>query len=109
MPQIKALRFDILDQYLTKKLELKIKVDLMDLVSETEGYLPNDLKILSDRIYHEVLFSDSEENTVRTEHIEKALAGYTPSNLRGVKLQKSSINWTDIGGLKDAKMFYWKL
>ena len=105
----KALRFDILDQYLTKKLELKIKVDLMDLVSETEGYLPNDLKILSDRIYHEVLFSDSEENTVRTEHIEKALAGYTPSNLRGVKLQKSSINWTDIGGLKEAKMFYWKL
>lgn len=99
----KALRFDILDQYLTKKLELKIKVDLMDLVSETEGYLPNDLKILSDRIYHEVLFSDSEENTVRTEHIEKALAGYTPSNLHGVKLQKSSINWTDIGGLKEAK------
>ncbi|RCK65503.1 Peroxisome biosynthesis protein PAS1 [Candida viswanathii] len=99
----KALRFDILEQYLTKKLELKVKVDLMDLVSETEGYLPNDLKILSDRIYHEVLFSDSEENTVKAEHIEKALTGYTPSNLRGVKLQKSSINWTDIGGLKEAK------
>ena len=38
-----------------------------------------------------------------SEHIEKALAGYTPSNLRGVKLQKSSINWSDIGGLKEAK------
>ena len=34
----------------------------MDLVSETEGYLPNDLKILSDRIYHEVLFNSTNRN-----------------------------------------------
>lgn len=113
-PPDKSLRFEILDKYLTNKLGLKIKVDLMDLVSETEGYLPNDLKILSDRIYHEVLFNSTETETeteteattnaaVTSEHIEKALAGYTPSNLRGVKLQKSSINWSDIGGLKEAK------
>ena len=31
------------------------------------------------------------------------MKGYVPSNLRGVKLQKSSINWSDIGGLKEAK------
>ena len=72
------------------------------------------MKILSDRIYHEVLFNSTETETeteteattnaaVTSEHIEKALAGYTPSNLRGVKLQKSSINWSDIGGLKEAK------
>ena len=85
----------------------------MDLVSETEGYLPNDLKILSDRIYHEVLFNSTETETgattnvaVTSEHIEKALAGYTPSNLRGVKLQKSSINWSDIGGLKRSEKHF---
>ena len=68
------------------------------------------MKILSDRIYHEVLFNSTETETgattnaaVTSEHIEKALAGYTPSNLRGVKLQKSSINWSDMGGLKEAK------
>ncbi|KAL6451401.1 PEX1 Peroxisome biosynthesis protein PAS1 [Candida maltosa Xu316] len=102
-PPDKSLRFEILEKYLTTKLDLKVNVDLMDLVSETEGYLPNDLKILSDRIYHEVLFNSNKKKIVNTEHIDKALAGYTPSNLRGVKLQKSSINWSDIGGLKEAK------
>ena len=104
-PPDKSLRFEILEKYLINKLGLIIKVDLMDLVSETEGYLPNDLKILSDRIYHEVLFNSNNTNLqeVTEEHITKALTGYTPSNLRGVKLQKSSINWSDIGGLKEAK------
>lgn len=105
-PPDKALRLDILDNYIVNKLGCKIDFDLMDLVTETEGYLPNDLKILSDRIYHEVLFSSqdpSAELTVTKQHIEKSIQGYTPSNLRGVKLQKSTISWSDIGGLKEAK------
>ncbi|KAK6465938.1 AAA ATPase, peroxisomal biogenesis [Scheffersomyces coipomensis] len=98
----KQLRFDILQDYLVKNLGCELKFDLMDLVSETEGYLPNDLKILSDRIYHEILFNGN-GNTVKKENFEKSLEGYVPSNLRGVKLQKSSIQWSDIGGLKEAK------
>lgn len=107
-PPDKKTRLDILNDYMTNKLGCIINFDIMDMVSETEGYLPNDLKTLSDRIYHESLFNqaqnpDESELIVSKEHFEKALNGYTPSNLRGVKLQKSSISWSDIGGLKDAK------
>ncbi|KAK6201608.1 AAA ATPase, peroxisomal biogenesis [Scheffersomyces amazonensis] len=102
-PPDKQLRFQILQDYIVNKLNCKLKFDLMDLVSETEGYLPNDLKILSDRIYHEVLFNDNKDNEVYKENFQKSLEGYIPSNLRGVKLQKASIQWSDIGGLKDAK------
>jgi peroxin-1 len=107
-PPDKNTRLDIINGYITDKLGCNIQFDVMDMVSETEGYLPNDLKILCDRIYHESLFSQAQsasQNNLRIakEHFEKALKGYTPSNLRGVKLQKSSISWSDIGGLKDAK------
>ncbi|KAI5960775.1 PEX1 [Candida pseudojiufengensis] len=105
----KSLRFKILEKQLTNKLQCKLQVDLMDLVSETEGYLPNDLKILCDRIYHQSISSPSEseedenKNIVDSTHVTKALENFTPSSLRGVKLQKSGTSWTDIGGLKEAK------
>lgn len=107
-PPEKATRAVILEQYLVKKLGCRINFDLMDIVLETEGYLPNDLKVLSDRIYYESLFQDSvseteEKNVVSKEQFEKAFAGYMPSNLRGVKLQKSTTSWGDIGGLSEAK------
>lgn len=103
----KSTRTVILTRYINEKLGCHIDFDIMDIVSETEGYLPNDLKILSDRLYHEALFaSASSENDalhISKENFETALKGYTPSNLRGVKLQKSSVNWSDIGGLQEAK------
>lgn len=104
-PPDKSARAEILETYIVKNLNCKIGFDIMDMVSETEGYLPNDLKILSARLFHEALFDQNEQETVvaTKDHLEKCLKGYTPSNLRGVKLQKSSINWTDIGGLKEPK------
>ncbi|RLV92467.1 Peroxisome biosynthesis protein PAS1 [Spathaspora sp. JA1] len=104
-PPNKQLRFDLLQHYLTTTTPISIptNLDLMDVVSETEGYLPNDLKILSDRIYHEYLFTTDTQLT--QQHITKAIAGFTPANLRGVNLEAKSgaINWQDIGGLTDAK------
>lgn len=103
----KTIRNTILSKYITEKLGCKIDFDIMDIVSETEGYLPNDLKILSDRLYHEALFASASQKeetlSISKANFETALKGYTPSNLRGVKLQKSSVNWTDIGGLQEAK------
>lgn len=103
----KSLRFQVIEKYLTKDLKCKLDVDLMDLVSETEGYLPNDLKILCHRIYHQCLSNPTMENessnVVETSHIDNALSGFTPSSLRGVKLQKSGTSWSDIGGLTEAK------
>ncbi|KAI5970784.1 PEX1 [Candida margitis] len=105
----KTLRFQIIEKYLTEDLKCKLDVDLMDLVSETEGYLPNDLKILCHRVYHQCLSNPTvgddggTTNVVETGHIDSALSGFTPSSLRGVKLQKSGTSWTDIGGLTEAK------
>lgn len=103
----KSTRTVILTKYIKEKLGCHIDFDIMDIVSETEGYLPNDLKILSDRLYHEALFasasSKEEALHISKDNFETALKGYTPSNLRGVKLQKSSVNWSDIGGLQEAK------
>lgn len=109
----KATRTVILEKYVVEKLGCTLAIDIMDIVSETEGYLPNDLKILSDRLYHEALFAAQSEKCaekneprslkVTKEVFDTALKGYTPSNLRGVKLQKSSVNWSDIGGLGEAK------
>lgn len=104
----KSTRAKLLDHYFNNSLDCNIGFDIMDMVAETEGYLPNDLKTLCDRVYHEALFNQADnllENQLvaSKKDFEKALEGYTPSNLRGVKLQKSSINWSDIGGLKDAK------
>lgn len=107
-PPQKNARATILEDYLIKKLGCKVNFDLMDIVSETEGYLPNDLKLLSDRIFHESLLNATssdhkDQYTVDKSSFEKALLGFTPSNLRGVKLQKSSTSWADIGGLTEAK------
>lgn len=128
----KKARLELLEGYITGQLGCKVGFDLMDMVTETEGYLPNDLKVLSDRLYHEALFEGTtsnaeksssetvskengtnvEENghdgtssalTITRTHLDKSLEGYTPSNLRGVKLQKSGVSWNDIGGLKEAK------
>lgn len=107
-PPDKTTRGRLLEHYLVNNLGCKIGFDLMDMVAETEGYLPNDLKTLCDRIYHESLFNSTNnilDNAVVSskDDFEKALQGYTPSTLRGVKLQKSTIKWSDIGGLKEAK------
>lgn len=107
-PPEKATRALILQKYLTEELNCKVSFDIMDIVLETEGYLPNDLKLLSDRILHESLFDDqtrqdAESGVITKKQFERALQGYTPSNLRGVKLQKSSTSWGDIGGLLEAK------
>lgn len=107
-PPLKTTRATILEEYLIKNLGCKVNFDLMDVVSETEGYLPNDLKLLSDRIFHESLFNSAsndlkERQAIDKASFEKALLGFMPSNLRGVKLQKSSTSWADIGGLSEAK------
>lgn len=102
-PPGKAARQTILEDCLIKKLSCELKFDIMDIVLECEGYLPNDLKVLSDRIYYESIFESDGSNCVMQSHFEKALSGFQPSSLRGVKLQKSSTSWVDIGGLSEAK------
>lgn len=108
-PPGKAARFEILEQFLLKRLGCTLQFDLMDIVLETEGFLPNDLKVLSERIFYECHYQRELENVsdgsllVSRPMLENAIAGYQPSALRGVKLQKSTTGWSDIGGLTKAK------
>ncbi|KAA8906677.1 hypothetical protein TRICI_005100 [Trichomonascus ciferrii] len=83
--------------------------DLLDVAGATEGYQPSDLWTLVERANHESILkkleSDSLDSsrTVCQSDFDKAMEDFVPASLRGVKLQKSSIAWTDIGGLKETK------
>lgn len=105
----KKSRATILSKYAFEHLGCEFGFDVMDVVQETEGYLPNDLKILSERMYFQSLHNQCAEGETASKTViskasfEKAHLGYTPSNLRGVKLEKSGTSWQDIGGLSDAK------
>ncbi len=103
--------------------------DLLEIAgSATEGYLPSDLWTLVERANHEAVLrdldieSDSDSEFDQEEEIEQdsqnenedflevlqvdftsALEGFVPSSLRGVKLQKADVSWTDIGGLGEVK------
>lgn len=41
--------------------------------------------------------------TISQDHFDLAMQNFTPSSLRGVKLQKSGVSWKSIGGLRETK------
>lgn len=72
-----------------------------DIASELEGYLPLDLENLLDRAFHHMVTESREK--LQYDDFMFAIEGYTPTSLRGVKLQKATTNWSDIGGLLEVK------
>jgi peroxin-1 len=105
---------------LTKSLPL---IDLVSVASETEGFLAADIKAFIERTVHEgaVRSIKKKLEDIKTGEIEqviekqeltlvqadftKAREGFVPSSLRGVKLQSSGVNWSDIGG----KLKYYRI
>ncbi|PLW11120.1 hypothetical protein PCANC_23630 [Puccinia coronata f. sp. avenae] len=88
----------------------RIKLDA--LASEkTEGYLPSDLKDLVDRAVHQAIIRSlktthqdpSKPVSLELSDFESAQSGFVPISLRDVKLQKSTVNWSDIGGLAETR------
>ncbi|VEU23057.1 DEKNAAC104031 [Brettanomyces naardenensis] len=100
----KKLRFELLAHFLSiypgfKGSNIEF---LQDVSAEIEGYLPFDIESLCDRAFHDVVSSGVVE--FGPDNFTRALSNYTPSSLRGVKLQKDTgTSWKDIGGLKEAK------
>lgn len=73
-----------------------------EVIYETEGYYPSDFNNLIDRVYHDLISNGGKE--FQLENFQRAIKGYVPTSLRGVKLQKTSnVKWSDIGGLKEVK------
>lgn len=93
------------------------RIDLVSVASETEGYLAADLKALIERAVHEGAVRSIKENKENNEgegakslqliqqDFTKAREGFVPSSLRGVKLQSSGVQWSDIGGMQISPVF----
>lgn len=88
-------------------------IDLVSVASETEGFLAADIKAFIERTVHEGAVRsikkkmdalkqgvavDNADLTLIQADFSKARQGFVPSSLRGVKLQSSGVNWSDIGG-----------
>jgi peroxin-1 len=86
-------------------------LDALEIAGMTDGYLPGDLHALIERARQEAIvrcmsnvdldFMDEMNVDVCVEDFENAVKGYVPASLRGVKLQKSTVDWNDIGGIHE--------
>ncbi|ODQ44269.1 hypothetical protein PICMEDRAFT_25166, partial [Pichia membranifaciens NRRL Y-2026] len=72
-----------------------------DIASELEGYLPLDLENILDRAFHHLI--TEQKDKFDYQDFISAIDGYTPTSLRGVKLQKATTSWSNIGGLLEVK------
>lgn len=81
------------------------KVNTFLIASETEGYLPTDVKSITERAIHHASLHHRGDEVLRiaTHHFEASLAHYTPHALRNVNLQSSGVKWTDVGGMRYVK------
>lgn len=81
-------------------------INAISLATQTDGYSPVDLKDLVDRAIHQVAVKTSNSNIpaqLSSADFTLALANFVPHALRDVKLYKSEVVWSDIGGLHDVR------
>ncbi|KAL8923203.1 MAG: hypothetical protein Q9208_004766 [Pyrenodesmia sp. 3 TL-2023] len=85
------------------------RLDLLDIVGQTDGYMPADLALLVSRAKSEALIrsvsanQDDPNNSnglPNNQDFDRALKGFTPASLRNVTLQSSNTTFASIGGLK---------
>ncbi|KAK4696983.1 peroxin-1, partial [Phenoliferia sp. Uapishka_3] len=72
----------------------------------TEGYLPADLRDLVDRAIHQAAIRASTQTSsleLTLDDFTSAQVDFVPLSLRDVKLQKSEVQWADIGGLHETR------
>ena len=78
-------------------------LDWVTLVNNTDGYHAADLQMLTQRAVHQAtmrcLLEADRRLSLDMCDFAAAQQDFTPLSLRDVKLQESSTNWSDIGGL----------
>ncbi|RQM29356.1 hypothetical protein B5M09_011847 [Aphanomyces astaci] len=74
-------------------------------VQKTEGFSVRDLTQVVDRAVHHATIRTRQSTTQdrMSLNLLAGLEGFTPAALRGVELFKSSVQWSDIGGLHDIR------
>ncbi|KAG8905544.1 Peroxisome biosynthesis protein pex1 [Tulasnella sp. 403] len=74
--------------------------------TQTDGYSATDLRDLVGRATHQAAIRSSKEGgqiVLLSEDFAAAQIDFTPLSLRDVKLQKSEVQWSDIGGLHETR------
>lgn len=108
-PPDKYEREKMLKYLFEKSNGAKLSADLefRDIALETDGYSPQDLEILVDKLFYESTMDIKQEvgNFFVTQDIfAETIKSFEPSSLRGVKLTKGTgVSWKDIGALKGPK------
>ncbi|KAF8160874.1 P-loop containing nucleoside triphosphate hydrolase protein [Crassisporium funariophilum] len=111
----KDARRDILARIVQERLQIAkdIKQDpesplnFTELSTRTEGYSATDLKDLVARAIHQVAMKATNDPTAIPELTQAdfvaAQVDFVPLSLRDIKLEKSDIAWSDIGGLYEVR------
>ncbi|GBE85761.1 Peroxisome biosynthesis protein [Sparassis crispa] len=116
-PPGKDARRDIIGRLVRDRMETSditeepsVPLNFTALATQTEGYSVTDLKDLVARAVHRAAIrasrNDADENAATTlvpGDFAAAQVDFVPLSLRDVKLQKSEVAWSDIGGLAETK------
>lgn len=85
-------------------------IDFLDIAGQTDGFMPGDLMLLVSRARSEALIrcasgadASSTDAVLTAEDFAGARKGFTPSSLRNVTLQHSTVTFSSIGGLTDTR------
>ncbi|TDH71904.1 hypothetical protein CCR75_000980 [Bremia lactucae] len=88
-------------------------IDFGLLSSKTEGYSLRDLSSATDRAFHQMLkrhaYSEPSKSskvicTLRQHDFIEGIENFQPTALLGVDLFKSSVKWSDVGGLHQVRL-----
>ncbi|KAF4598456.1 Peroxisome biosynthesis protein pex1 [Pleurotus pulmonarius] len=113
-PPNKSARRDILSRIVEQRLKTAVNLrqdpeamlNFTSLATQTEGYSATDLQDLVARAMHRVAIrAATEPGSIKLTiaDFEAAQVDFTPLSLRDVKLQKSDVLWSDVGGLYETK------
>ncbi|ETW75050.1 AAA family ATPase, CDC48 subfamily [Heterobasidion irregulare TC 32-1] len=83
-----------------------LPLDFVALSTETEGYSATDMQDLVARAVHQAAIRSSKGASgvsLTMGDFQAAQLGFTPLSLRDVPLQKSTVEWADIGGLNETR------
>lgn len=106
----KDARRDILQHLIKQRAFLQADENLnpVMIASQSEGYLPADLKDLVERAVHQSAIrsaaaSSSSLRLLTMDDFKEAQKDFTPLSLRDIKLTQSLTTWKDIGGLQETR------
>ncbi|CAE6412288.1 unnamed protein product [Rhizoctonia solani] len=111
----KAARRDIISRIVNRRLATSDlssdptkPLNFVALATDTEGYSATDLQDLVGRAVHAAAVRSAANDPsgapiLLPADFAKAQEDFVPLTLRGVKLQKSEVSWSDIGGLHETR------